>query len=63
MSFRYKWKNGRPPQRDEAVRSEHLLDETQFDDPKDHQMAEEMARKYLNLPVPTLDADHPVLPQ
>jgi len=50
MNFRYRWKNGAPPSRDEAIREPNLLDEGQFNDPKDQQMAEEMARKKLGLP-------------
>lgn len=64
MDFKYRWKNGSPPTRDQAARMENesLLDETQFNDEKDHQLAENMARKHLNVPVRTADADRPVLP-
>jgi hypothetical protein len=51
MNFRYRWKNGAPPSKDEAIRNRYLLAEDQFTDPKDQQMAEEMARKQLGLPV------------
>lgn len=50
MDFRYRWKNGAPPSRDEAMRNQYLLDESQFSHPKDQQVAEEMARKRLGLP-------------
>ena len=62
MDFRYRWKNGAPPTRDQAAQSDQLLDETQFESEKDHQLAEEMARKHLNVPVRTLDADRATLP-
>lgn len=64
MDFKYRWKNGTPPSRDQAASSEtdSLLDESQFNDEKDHQLAEEMARKKLNVPLRTGDADRPVLP-
>lgn len=62
MDFKYRWKNGAPPSRDEAARSEHLLDESQFESREDHQLAEEMARKHLNVPLRPADADSSVLP-
>ncbi|GAB4383721.1 MAG: hypothetical protein Kow00121_46050 [Elainellaceae cyanobacterium] len=65
MDFKYRWKNGAPPTRDQAARSENenLLDETQFNDKKDHQMAEDMARKQLNVPTRTADSNRSILPQ
>ncbi|MBD1924249.1 bromodomain-containing protein [Microcoleus sp. FACHB-831] len=62
MDIKYKWKNGAPPTRDEAARSEHLLDESQFNSEHDHQMAEQDARKHLGVPTETTDSDRPVLP-
>lgn len=63
MDFRYRWKNGAPPSRDAAAREKHLLDESQFQSDQDRQMAEEAARKHLNVPLRTPDDDTPVLPQ
>jgi hypothetical protein len=63
MDFKYRWKNGTPPSRDEAARNKHLLDASQFNNEQDHRLAEEMARKHLNVPLPTIDEDIPVLPQ
>ncbi len=63
MNYRYRWKNGAPPSRDQAARSEYLLDKDQFDNETDRVMAEQDARKYLNVPLQTLDADIPVLPE
>lgn len=63
MSFRYRWKNGAPPARDKAVQDDTLLDERQFETAEDHRLAEDMARKHLNVPTRTADADRPVLPQ
>jgi hypothetical protein len=62
MSFRYRWKNGAPPSRDEAARNAHLLDESQFTSEKDHKMAEEMARKHLNVPLHVPDDERSILP-
>lgn len=62
MDFKYRWKNGAAPSRDQAAHSEALLDENQFESEKDHQLAEEMARKQLNVPLRTPDADRSVLP-
>lgn len=62
MNFKYRWKNGAPPSRDEAARSEQLLDEGQFDNKQDHMLAEDTARKYLNVPSRSADADRSVLP-
>lgn len=53
MSFKYKWKNGRPPNRDQAVQEAELLDEGQFDSEVDQQLAEEQARKTLGIPTQT----------
>jgi hypothetical protein len=62
MDFKYRWKNGAAPSRDQAATSEHLLDANQFESEKDHRLAEEMARKHLNVPLRTPDADRSVLP-
>lgn len=64
MDFKYRWKNGAPPSRDQVAHndSENLLDESQFNDEKDHQFAEDMARKQLNVPTRTADADRSILP-
>ena len=50
MSFKYKWKNGSMPSRDEAARSQYLLDKEQFHNEEDRKLAEEQARKHLNIP-------------
>lgn len=63
MDFKYRWKNGAPPSRDEAARSQSLLDENQFDSEKDRSLAEEAARKQLNVPVQIPDDERSVLPQ
>ncbi len=63
MDFRYRWKNGAPPSRDQAAQDGNLLDESQFESPQDQQLAEEMARKHLNVPLQTADADKPPLPR
>lgn len=62
MDFKYRWKNGARPSRDQAATSETLLDENQFSDPQDQEIAEEMARKTLGVPLQTSDASSPVLP-
>lgn len=62
MDFRYKWKNGRPPSRDEAARQRYLLDESQFESENDHKLAEESARKHLNIPLITPDEESSTLP-
>lgn len=62
MGFKYRWKNGAPPSRDQAATEEHLLDESQFECEKDHKLAEQQARKHLNVPVSTLDQDTSILP-
>ena len=63
MDLKYRWKNGVPPTRDEAAKNDYLLDEGQFDHPKDREVAEEQARRYLNVPTRIPDDDTPVLPQ
>jgi hypothetical protein len=63
MDFKYRWKNGAPPNRDQAAQEGNLLDESQFETPEDHQMAEDMARKHLNVPVQPADANLPPLPK
>lgn len=63
MDFKYRWKNGTPPSRDQAARNQHLLDESQFETEQDRMLAEDMARKHLNLPLQTLDEDRSILPQ
>ena len=63
MDIKYRWKNGAPPSRDEAAHSQSLLDESQFDSDKDRSLAEETARKKLNVPVQIPDDERPVLPQ
>jgi hypothetical protein len=63
MDFKYRWKNGKAPSRDEAAKNRHLLDESQFETKEDHRLAEEMARKHLNVPLTTPDEDRSVLPQ
>lgn len=63
MDFKYKWKNGNPPSQDDAARNKHLLDEGQFDNESDRQLAEEDARRHLGLPIPIPDDELPVLPQ
>lgn len=62
MDFKYRWKNGAPPTRDEAARRDHLLDESQFENQNDQMLAENMARKHLNVPSRTMDADQSILP-
>ncbi|WP_088892826.1 bromodomain-containing protein [Leptolyngbya ohadii] len=62
MDFKYRWKNGTPPTRDQAASSDSLLDESQFTNEKDRQIAEEMARKQLDVPTRIPDEDRPTLP-
>ena len=62
MDFKYRWKNGTPPNRDQAAQDGNLLDESQFETSEEHQMAEDMARKHLNVPLQTADANLPPLP-
>ncbi|MBD2776716.1 bromodomain-containing protein [Iningainema tapete] len=63
MDFKYKWKNGAPPTRDQAAQSQHLLDESQFNSKEDHLMAEQDARKHLGVPTRIPDDDRSVLPK
>jgi hypothetical protein len=63
MDIKYRWKNGAPPTRDEAARSQHLLDEGQFDSAQDLKLAEDNARKHLGVPTRVPDDDLPPLPQ
>jgi hypothetical protein len=62
MDFRYRWKNGAPPSRDEAARNQYLLDEGQFNSDEDRKLAEDSARKHLGVPTRIPDDDIPVLP-
>lgn len=62
MDFKYRWKNGAPPSRDQAAQEGNLLDESQFSTAEDHQLAEDMARKQLNVPVQTADSNISPLP-
>lgn len=52
MNFKYRWKNHQKPNRDEAVKREELLDESQFTDPTEQALAETDARRLLNVPLP-----------
>ncbi len=63
MDFRYRWKNGAPPSRDQAATEDNLLDESQFETPEDQRLAENMARQHLNVPLQPEDARTPVLPR
>lgn len=63
MNFKYRWKKNAPPSRDQAARSESLLDESQFDSESDRKLAEDSARKHLGVPTKTLDDERPVLPK
>jgi hypothetical protein len=56
MDFRYRWKNGAPPNRDRAATEETLLDEGQFETSEDQRIAETMARQHLNVPLQADDA-------
>ncbi|MGV0106528.1 bromodomain-containing protein [Nostoc sp. DSM 114167] len=62
MDWKYRWKNGYRPSRDEAAKNPHLLDESQFENEQDRKLAEETARKHLGVPAPTLDEDQSILP-
>jgi hypothetical protein len=62
MDWKYKWKNGYRPSRDEAVKNPNLLDESQFETEQDRQLAEEATRKHLGIPAPTLDEEKSILP-
>ena len=63
MDYKYRWKNGSPPSRDQAARSDSLLDEGQFTSEEDRKLAEDDARKHLGVPTQTADSDLSVLPQ
>jgi hypothetical protein len=63
MDFKYRWKNGKAPNQDEAAREMHLLDESQFSGEEDRKLAEDAARRHLNVPLITPDDENPVLPQ
>lgn len=63
MNFKYKWKNGSMPSRDQAARSRFLLDKEQFDNEKDRKLAEEQARKHLGVPTRIPDDERSILPQ
>lgn len=63
MDFKYRWKNGAPPSRDKAARSESLLDESQFESENDRSLAEENARRHLGVPIRVPDDDRSTLPQ
>lgn len=63
MDYKYRWKNGAPPSRDQAARSQYLLDEGQFSSEEDRKLAEDDARKYLGVPTQTTDNDLSILPQ
>lgn len=52
MNFKYRWKNHQTPNRESALRQPELLDQSQFSTQQDKQIAEETARKHLNLPAP-----------
>lgn len=62
MDFNYKWKHGYPPSKEQAVGSKYLLDKSQFDNEQDRNLAEEQARKHLNLPTRVPDDDRSILP-
>ncbi|BAZ48627.1 hypothetical protein NIES4103_12350 [Nostoc sp. NIES-4103] len=62
MNFKYKWKNGSVPPRDQAAREKYLLDADQFNNEKDRNQAEEQARKRLGVPTRIPDDDLSVLP-
>ncbi|MBP5976511.1 bromodomain-containing protein [Brasilonema sp. CT11] len=63
MSFKYKWKNGSMPSRDQAARSQYLLDQEQFHNEQDRNLAEEHARKHLGVPTRIPDDERSILPQ
>ncbi|MDX2100503.1 MAG: hypothetical protein SFW36_22225 [Leptolyngbyaceae cyanobacterium bins.59] len=60
MNSKYRWKNGARPNRDQAVKQDHLLDESQFESVGDQELAENSVRKQLGVPARTL-GDDPVL--
>ncbi|MFQ4141663.1 bromodomain-containing protein [Chlorogloeopsis sp. ULAP02] len=49
------------PSRDKAARSKYLLEEGQFNNKKDQNLAEQEARKYLGVPVRIPDDDRSIL--
>ncbi|BAZ66550.1 MAG: bromodomain-containing protein [Pelatocladus maniniholoensis HA4357-MV3] len=61
MGFKYKWKNGSAPSRDKAARSKYLLEEGQFNNQKDRNLAEQEARKHLGVPTRIPDDDRSIL--
>lgn len=63
MDFKYRWKNGRAPTRDEAAKRDYLLDESQFETESDRTLAEQDARRQLNVPLQTDDANESILPK
>ncbi|MEH2397282.1 bromodomain-containing protein [Nostoc sp.] len=63
MDWKYRWKNGSQPSRDQAVKNPHLLDESQFENQQDRNLAEESARKHLGIAAPTLDQEQSILPR
>ncbi len=62
MGYKYRWKNGAPPNRDQAARSKYLLDEGQFESTEDRNLAEDSAHKHLGVPTRTIDDNLPPLP-
>ncbi|MGD1874455.1 MAG: bromodomain-containing protein [Mastigocoleus sp.] len=62
-NFNYRWKNGSPPNREQAMQQEYLLEEGQFIDEEDQHLAEQNARKHLGVPTKTLDARRSILPK
>ncbi len=62
MDWKYRWKNGYRPSRDEAAKNSHLLDESQFETEQDRKLAEEATRKRLGVPAQTLDEEKSILP-
>lgn len=63
MDYRYRWKNGYRPSRDEAAHNQYLLDEGQFNSEHDRMMAEQDARKHLGVPIQIPDDNVPLLPR
>ncbi|MEH2010201.1 bromodomain-containing protein [Nostoc sp.] len=63
MDWKYRWKNGSQPSRDQAAKNPHLLDESQFENEQDRNLAEESARKHLGIPAPILDQEQSILPR
>ena len=62
MDYKYRWKNGAPPSRDQAAQASQLLDESQFETKQDQELAEETVRKHMNVPIRTPDDEKSVLP-